>query len=532
MYDEETEIDVSKLRYVLYARKSRTDEFGQIRSIPDQVAECEQFARRLPVPLKIVAVIKEEQSAKKPGKRKKFKDMLADIPKKYDAILAWHPDRLARNMKEGGQIIDMVDEGLIKDMKFVTHHFSRDANGKMLLGMAFVLSKQYSDKLSQDVTRGVRRGLSEGKSAGTPKHGYIRDNAGFYRPDGKNFDLICKAWEMRKSNKTLEAIAKYMNDNGYARVYKDKAKRAGQKVLMSDKILSDRVFPDPFYYGVLIQKGKRKDLRDIPGYDFQPATDEETYNYVQSLTGRKSVVERKRAVFKPLVGMVTCAYCQKNMVPQTPTSGRKSEKVKILSYRCDTPYCARKDKSLKLSQSVRANVIFSFMADMLANFTVTREDYDQLSKRLVNANNIKLQDLTVKIHSKQAALKSLEREIKERSLKILNHLPDSSIYKNNEQYINELEVQQQELSDEVVKLKAQLTSPDDDTLSFEEFLNVAKNASPLLKAANIAAKDRIARLIYLNVVVDSQNVVDYQIREPFKTYFQMHKISTGRGERT
>jgi DNA invertase Pin-like site-specific DNA recombinase len=80
MYDDET-VDTSKLRYVLYARKSRTDEFGQIRSIPDQVAECELFARRQQVPLKIVAVIKEEQSAKKPGQRKKFKDMLANIPK-------------------------------------------------------------------------------------------------------------------------------------------------------------------------------------------------------------------------------------------------------------------------------------------------------------------------------------------------------------------------------------------------------------------------------------------------------------------
>ena len=50
----------------------------------------------------------------------------------------------------------MVDNETIKDFKFVTHVYSPDANGKMLLGMAFVLSKQYSDKLSQDVTRGVR----------------------------------------------------------------------------------------------------------------------------------------------------------------------------------------------------------------------------------------------------------------------------------------------------------------------------------------------------------------------------------------
>jgi hypothetical protein len=46
----------------------------------------------------------------------------------------------------------MVDEGVIKDLRFVTHYFTNDANGKMLLGMAFVLSKHYSDDLSQKVT--------------------------------------------------------------------------------------------------------------------------------------------------------------------------------------------------------------------------------------------------------------------------------------------------------------------------------------------------------------------------------------------
>ena len=65
-------------------------------------------------------------------------------------------------------------------------------------------------------------------------------------------------------------------------------------------------------------------------------------------------------------------------------------------------------------------------------------------------------------------------------------------------------------------------------LSFNDFLNVANNAVLHLKAADVATKDRIARLIYLNVVVDTEKVVDFQIREPFKTYFRMHQIFTGR----
>ena len=43
-------------------------------------------------------------------------------------ILAWHPDRLARNSVDGGKIIYLVDTGVILEMKFpiffglIRHH--------------------------------------------------------------------------------------------------------------------------------------------------------------------------------------------------------------------------------------------------------------------------------------------------------------------------------------------------------------------------------------------------------------------------
>lgn len=43
----EYEVDHTKLTYVLYARKSTDDPERQARSIPDQIAECLQLAKRL-----------------------------------------------------------------------------------------------------------------------------------------------------------------------------------------------------------------------------------------------------------------------------------------------------------------------------------------------------------------------------------------------------------------------------------------------------------------------------------------------------
>src|SRR3990167_1114288 len=270
MYNE-NEIDYTKLKYVLYARKSTDDPQRQLRSISDQISECLELAERLHLRV-VKPYITEEKSAKKPHLRPAFLQMVRDIKAgKYDAILAWNPDRLARNMLEAGMLIDLADNEVIKDFKFVTHVYSPDANGKMLLGMAFVLSKQYSDKLSQDVTRGVRnRFILEGKTP-ISKHGYVNESGNF-RPDGQNYELIKKAWLMRKEGTSIEDINEYLNQNGYFKVVKS----SGRKIPMTKQKLSD-LFHDPFYYGILVQAKQEVDLRQL--YGFEPAVSEEDFIY-------------------------------------------------------------------------------------------------------------------------------------------------------------------------------------------------------------------------------------------------------------
>lgn len=96
MYDEQ-ELDLKTLKYVMYVRKSTEGAERQVRSIDDQKKECYDLAKRLG--LNVIDVIPEEKSAKIPNKRPAFKDMLKRIrAKEFDAVIAWHPDRLARNM--------------------------------------------------------------------------------------------------------------------------------------------------------------------------------------------------------------------------------------------------------------------------------------------------------------------------------------------------------------------------------------------------------------------------------------------------
>ncbi len=530
MYDDE-ELDFTKFRYVLYARKSTTDETRQVRSIQDQIKECLELADRMH--LNVVNrhnPLIETQSAKRPNKRPIFKQMLKDIQAgKYDAILAWNPDRLARNMLEGGMLIDMVDTNVIKDLKFYTHHFSKDANGKMLLGMAFVLSKQYSDDLSQKVTRGVRGNFSEGKSP-APKHGYIRDEEGLYRPDGKNYELICDAWKMRQEGQSLEVIAKYMDDREYFRV----VKTTGHKVRMTADILSTQVFCNPFYYGVMISEktGDRVDLREI--YDFIPATTEEVYSDVQLLSrNRKTSMQTRRGKgFYPLKAMVQCAFCGHNMVAG-PSTGSKGKRY--LNYRCDDEVCQAEKrrintKSGKPKRSIRAKYVFNYIYQILEEgLNFTEKDYDHYYKNLESITSDKRTKLQMQLHSLQASLKAIDRELKDRALALVSNRIKDNVRKINEERIDELEESKENIKQEIEKIQLKITDPQQDKLTLEQFLNLSKNAAAIVRAGNSNVKDAICRIIFLNFSAGVDEMLSYQAKPPFDRLLKNKVFSSGRG---
>lgn len=139
-------------------------------------------------------VLHESKTAKEPG-REIFNKMLLSIEKgEAQGILAWHPDRLARNSVDGDKIIYLMDTGLIQDLKFPTYWVDTTPQGKFTLGMAFNQSKYYVDNLSQNVKRGIREKLRNGEWPTWALLGYKNDLARKkVVPDPEKFDLVKKS---------------------------------------------------------------------------------------------------------------------------------------------------------------------------------------------------------------------------------------------------------------------------------------------------------------------------------------------------
>ena len=65
------------LRYVLYVRKSSEDAEAQAKSLPDQIADCKEYANNHGL-LLVDEPIQESKSAKKSGNRPLFSQILKD----------------------------------------------------------------------------------------------------------------------------------------------------------------------------------------------------------------------------------------------------------------------------------------------------------------------------------------------------------------------------------------------------------------------------------------------------------------------
>lgn len=533
---------IRSYRYVIYARQSTDEETGtQFRSLDDQIAYCRKLADDFG--LNVVSVIREDKSAKKSfkagGERFLFYQLMEDLENgKYDGIIAYHPDRLSRNTYDSGNIVDMLDRGLILDLKFPTTHFDNNASGKLMLNILFAMAKEYSEKLGEGVKRGLDGNFDDGFASGSHKWGYDIDQDGKYVPN-ESFGLIKKGWEMVASGEHSQAdVIKFWQQEDLH--YWTKGNRNGQrkkrsaprKVTITPQIASKRIFQNTFYYGVLRSEtnGTQTDLREAYNGRFQPMIDEATYNAVQAMSLKRAKTGktgRPEAPFSPFRQFIRCSVCrdQKRYMSVGVTKNPKGKGY--MRMWCVNPECPAKNKS------IRMNVLLNDLYEKLERFKFTEKDYIKAKKYFDQFGEEKIAELRTDRDSKNGALKWVVKTYKDDTLNLnRDKSMDAEMKKVVRDEIQANLAKANQLRSEIAKIDEKLERVGDFEFTAEEFLNIANIASDKMKAADVVEKDAIARLLLLNIDMGIEKAPTYYWKEPFSTLLNQQLVSSGADERT
>lgn len=314
--------NIQQIKYFLYLRKSSEAEDRQILSIESQENELQKLAKELK--LSVIETLAESKSAKAPG-RSVFNQMIQGIQNgEAQGIVCWKLDRLARNPVDGGQILWLLQQGIIKEIRTIDRsYFPKD--NVLAMTVELGMANQFILDLSQNTKRGLRAKVEKGWLPGIAPPGYIHNKL---KEKGEKeiikdpirFPLVKKMWNlMLTGNYSPPQILKKANEKWG---YRTPQRRKIGGTPLSRSIIY-KIFTNPFYYGWFNYQ------EQLWEGAHEPIVTEDEFDKVQVLLGRKGRPRPKKYNFS-YTGIIRCAKCG--------TMISADQKDQIICSKCKTKF--------------------------------------------------------------------------------------------------------------------------------------------------------------------------------------------------
>ncbi len=367
----QTEQKTQKAKYCLYARKSTESEERQVLSIDSQIKEMLQLAEK--EGLDVVEIRRESHSAKSTGQRPVYNELLADIRLgKFSGILTWAPDRLSRNAGDLGALVDLMDQGLLHEIRTYGQKFTNIPNEKFMLMILGSTAKLENDHRGENVKRGLRTRVEMGLWPGVAPLGYLNQG----RMD-KKCQIIIDPVRAPIIKQIFEKMA-YEQWSGrkiYNWLKHDlNFKTRGNKSLTLSGLY--RTIDNPVYYGVFERPHKS-------GNWYQgkhtPIITKELYDRAQAQLKRDQIVrENKEFAFTKLF---TCGLCGSGISAEEKYKQLKDgTTAKYVYYGCSRAR-DRNCKNLYIREEELITQLFAIMDQVNINELGMRHKLEEEIKR-------------------------------------------------------------------------------------------------------------------------------------------------------
>ena len=433
-----------------------------MRSIEDQIAELRAFAKQ--ENLEIVEELIEKQSAKIPG-RPIFNSMMERIEKgEANAILSWHPDRLARNSVDGGKIIYLLDTERLAGLRFPTFWFEPTPQGKFMLNIAFGQSKYYVDSLSENTKRGMRQKAMRGEYPGLAPVGYINDvRSKSIVLDKKKSVVIRRAFELyAQNNSRLEDISSFLAQHGIT--------TSGGKPLKRDRI--SRILSNPFYIGLF------RYSKELHEGKHEPAISKKIFDKVQEVLKQRGKPQKTTNEPRVFCGLLKCGTCQM-MITAELQKGH-------VYYRC-----TRKSKVIKCSEPyIREEALDTQLSSLLEKFSLREDWAAQLLQMLNNEKTKSARSSSVFVQEMSGKIKDITIKLQRLLDGYLDQVIEQNIYRREKA---KLLSEKKTLEEQITKLEQKRTGWLE---PMQDWITKAQNIEKIARESNLGLKKVAAKEIF------------------------------------
>jgi site-specific DNA recombinase len=468
-------------KYFLYARKSTDVEDKQVLSIEAQLVELRNYAKQ--ESLQIIDELVEKQSAKTPGRRV-FGEMLRRIESsEAKGILAWHPDRLARNSIDGGQIVYLLDQTHLTSLKFPTFWFENTSQGKFMLSIAFGQSKYYVDNLSENTKRGLRQKVRRGEYPSHAPIGYINDlrNKSIV-VDKRRAPIVKQAYELYvKNTSNFQDISDFLAKHGIL--------TRGGKHLTKDQ--AKHILSNPFYYGHFRYAGELYEGKHTP------IISKKLFDEVQKVLAIRGRPRKQKSIHpKVFCGLLRCGSCNLMVTGEKRIKHQKNGNVHEYVYY----HCTKKRKDMKcLEPHIREEELDSQLLNMLSEYAMPDTWAKDLQARLNKDEETEQNSSGVFIAEAQGKIANLQSKLQ----RLLDSYLDQDI--DRETYLQKkAEFMSEKKSLEERKSKFALTSSAW-VEPMREWIKTANSICKTAQSADLNGKKALAKEIFgTNLILKSR----------------------------
>lgn len=307
---------------IIYCRKSSEQEDRQVLSIESQLRETLAVAHASGLRFRDERdVLTESRSAKIPG-RPKFNEMIDRIRRGHGTVIvAFKLDRLARNMQDGGMVIQLLQEGKIRRI-VTTERTYLPTDNVMMIAVELGMANQYSRDLSTHVKNSIKTKVALGQFPGLAPVGYLNDlsreeGARTILPDQERFERVRQLWKLMLTGSYSVAQLHRLATQEWHLTTPKYGKIGGRPV---SKNTLHNIFANHFYRGWFVLNGEL-----YQGSHLAMVTDEEFWT-VQELLGRKGLPRPQRhREFSFTGSLIRCGECGCSITAERRVKANKGD---------------------------------------------------------------------------------------------------------------------------------------------------------------------------------------------------------------